>query len=293
VAVAADGMTLLDWDRLAQGVPTEQEAEGDPRSAKLRDGGCSRRGVAPAEEVDRAIADPQEAFYKRAGGRRGAARAALTRSSAVSDERFGGDAPSFGPLRAALDEVAALRERARSRVKLQEDPDPVEARAAEAVARRRWAPDAPPAGWNADGSGAAPRGPARGRADERRRRDGARRRRRALPAPQDPTNPAPYLLLRGCAGASCAASGARRPAAARGSADGRARRSRGSCSTALGGAAGAGEQLMATPARARVARPAALRADRLRAARRPYAPWRPPSAASLRALLAAVRSCRR
>jgi type VI secretion system protein ImpA len=193
--VASGGISFLDFDR-SRTVPSEQQVEGDREKRELRVE-LLAQGRRPPEEVDRAIASTKKTFYRALVAEIDAARAALTELELLSDDRFGRDAPSFGKLRGALEEVGRFAAGTLA-VKLQEDPDPVvEAPAADGLSADGVGSYAPPAGWNADGSGAAPAGPLAAEptsvADATARVAVAARYLRA----QDAANPAPYLMLRG------------------------------------------------------------------------------------------------
>jgi type VI secretion system protein ImpA len=181
-AIAPGGITLLDH-QLSRGVPTEAEAEAnrDKRAAREEALGDGRR--AP-EEVDQAIAAAPKAFYKALVADVDAALASAAGLERVSDERFGRDAPSFGKLRAALEETRRLAGTILAE-KLIADPDPVVEEPAGGVGAYE-----PPAGWAAEGG--MPAEPVSA-ADAAARVGAAAKYLRA----QNAASPAPYLILRG------------------------------------------------------------------------------------------------
>src|SRR5205823_2537720 len=97
---------------------------------------------------------------------------------------FGRDAPSFSRLSTTLDEIKRFVGSVLTQ-KLIDDPDPI----VEDISVGAYAP---PEGWAGDGSGGLPVEPVNA-ADAAARIAGAAKFLRK----QDPTNPAPYLMLRG------------------------------------------------------------------------------------------------
>lgn len=182
--IASQGVSLLDY-QLSRAIPTEQAAIEDSAKREEREE-AANSGRRMPEEVDKAIAGVNKVYYKTLVADVRAAQDALDALERTSDDRFGRDAPAFGKVRAALEEVhractALLAQ------KLDADPDP----AGESQAPGDVGSYAPPA----DGAGAA--GPLAAEptsaADAGARVGGAARYLRA----QEPTNPAPYLMLRG------------------------------------------------------------------------------------------------
>ena len=178
-AIAPGGVSLLDY-QASRVVPSEADAEGnrDKRVARAEALGDGKRSP---EEVDGAIAGAPKAFYKTLLAETDAALAATVALEKASDERFGRDAPSFGRLRSALDDIRRTAAPILAQ-KLIDDPDPI---VEEPVAGEDGA-----AGAAADGP-LAPEPVSV--ADAAARVATAARFLRK----QDPTNPAPYLMLRG------------------------------------------------------------------------------------------------
>jgi type VI secretion system protein ImpA len=196
-AVARDGLTLLALTA-ARGVPTEQEAEANRDKRDLRTT-CLDEGKLAPEACDARIAATPKAFYRALAGDAEAAFAALAALEALSDVRFGPDAPAFSALRAALDEMRRFAASTLAR-KLETDPDPIEATADEpAIGGDQVGAYAPPAGWSGGDAPAAAAGAAgpvgaapADRADAAGRAAAAAQFLRR----EDPTAPSAYLLLR-------------------------------------------------------------------------------------------------
>jgi len=177
-AVAPGGVSLLDF-QTSRGIPSEGDAEGNRDKRAARDEALADGKRSP-EDVDGAIAGAPKAFYKALIAETDAAAAAATALEKASDERFGRDAPSFAKLRSALEDMRRIAAPILAQ-KLIDDPDPI---VEEAVAE-----DGAPVGV-ADGP-LAPEPVSV--ADAAQRVAVAARFLRK----QDPTNPAPYLMLRG------------------------------------------------------------------------------------------------
>jgi type VI secretion system protein ImpA len=177
-AVAPGGVSLLDF-QASRTIPSEADAEGNRDKRKAREEAIAEGKRSP-EDVDGAIAGAPKAFYKALIAETDAAFAAATVLEKASDERFGRDAPSFAKLRSALEDIRRVASPILAQ-KLIDDPDPI---VEEAVG------EAGAAGAGADGP-LAPEPVSV--ADAAQRVATAARFLRK----QDPTNPAPYLMLRG------------------------------------------------------------------------------------------------
>ena len=177
-AIAPGGVSLLDY-QISRSIPTEGEAESSSEKRAARDEALNEGKRSP-EDVDGAVANANKVFYKAIIADTDAAMAAVVALEKASDERFGRDAPSFGKLRSALDDIRRVVAPILAQ-KLIDDPDPIVEEATEG-----------------DGSGVVvtdgpltpePVSPA----DAAARVAMAAKFLRKL----DPTNPAPYLMLRG------------------------------------------------------------------------------------------------
>jgi type VI secretion system protein ImpA len=204
-AITRDGLTLLE-ELSARGVPTEQEAESNKDKRAQREVALEEGKLSP-ELCDQRIGATPKAFYRALVGDTDDAIAALAALEATSDARFGADAPAYGALRKALDDLHRFASGTLAR-KLAADPDPVEASddgvsaaaapaagpAAGATAVARVGAYAPPTGWTGNGEAADTfvAMPTSG-GDAPSQIAGAAHALRQ----QDPTSPAPYLLLRG------------------------------------------------------------------------------------------------
>ncbi len=145
-------------------------------------------GKLTAEKFDEEFTATPKAWYKKLVADLDAARKALEALDASCNERFGDVAPSFAKLRKALDEVRQAAGQLLAR-KLELEPDPPEVVAAEAAAASEE---------SAAGGGTAPAGGGlsptpTSREDAIGRIAAAARFLRAAA----PTEPGPYLMLRG------------------------------------------------------------------------------------------------
>jgi type VI secretion system protein ImpA len=179
----APGVSLLAH-QLSRAVPTEEEGKSNKEKRTARDEALAEGKMAP-EEADKAVAGAPKAYYKALVADTDAAIASLAGLERVADEKFGRDAPSFLKLRGALDEMRRVAGAILAQ-KLIEDPDPIIE-----VAEEEFGAFPPPEGWNADGGGLPPE-PVNA-ADAAARVGVAARFLRK----QAPSNPAPYLMLRG------------------------------------------------------------------------------------------------
>lgn len=185
--IAQGGISQLDYTA-SRAIPSEDDAKANRDKAAEREEAVSQ-GKRTPEEVDKAIASTNKAWYRTLVADLKECQQALNALETVSDERFGRDAPSFNALRKALDDVERTAASLLA-LKLQLDPDPIDAEAGADVGAY-----APPAGWVPEGGApAGPLAPEPTSAADAAARVAASARflRRAEPA-----NPAPYLLLRG------------------------------------------------------------------------------------------------
>jgi type VI secretion system protein ImpA len=194
MAVKSVPLTRAGHDFIAykasRSIPTEEDAGNDSTKAEVRAQAIADGKVTP-EAVEQGFTSTPKAWYRTLRADMEGCLEELGSLDEVSQERFGGDAPSFAKLRTALEEVLHLAKQLLAR-KLQLDPDPVEPGAVAAPA--------------AEDSGDAPSGsvePASerrtvgvepvDREDAAARITGAARFLRRV----NPRDPAPYLLLRG------------------------------------------------------------------------------------------------
>lgn len=176
-AVAPAGISLLDY-QASRTVPTEVESESskDKRIARAL---ALKEGKPSPEDVDRSIGEANKAFYKALVADFDAALAALSELTRATDARFGRDGPSFLKLYSALDDFKRLASSVLAQ-KLIDDPDPI---VEEAVESGSAVPE--------DGGILTPE-PVSVADAAARVAVSARFLRKA-----DPTNPGPYLMLRG------------------------------------------------------------------------------------------------
>jgi len=184
VVVASGGVTFLDYTQ-SRTIPLESAIndapyDDQPGMRRTREEAESFGKKMP-EEVDTAFENTTKVFYKPLLADIDATLASINALDKLADERFGRDAPSFNALRAVVEDVRRLVASTLAR-KLETDPDPVDVMAEEG--------EAAVAAVDADG----PQTP-----EPVNRQDAAQR--IAVVArwfrQQDPTNPAPYALVRG------------------------------------------------------------------------------------------------
>jgi type VI secretion system protein ImpA len=183
----------------ARAVGYEAECGGDSAKLEARAKAVAAGRLAP-EEFDAAVDAAPKAWYKALAGDLEACRAALGALDEAGRAKFGDDYPSYARLQEALDDVGRVARQLLER-KLAADPDPVDPAAsgvgAGAPAPARAGGERPaaapaasaPSPIGAPGAGAEPAS----REDAAARVAAAARYLRRA----DPTNPAPYLLLRG------------------------------------------------------------------------------------------------
>jgi type VI secretion system protein ImpA len=166
---------------IAEDVARDDFDKGKQREAQLAE------GKLPPEEFDKAFAATPKAYYVSLVADLDGALAAVATLDTMADEKFGGDAPSFGGLRSALTDVRHLAVQLLDR-KRETEPDPVAdgpAGDAEMALSDAGATAAPTGGSvSAEPTSVADAGA--------RIAAAARHLRQA-----DPTSAAPYALLRG------------------------------------------------------------------------------------------------
>ena len=176
--IASGGITALDFI-ISRGIPAESDAESsnEKRAARAE---AIEAGKRTPEEVDAAVDGASKGFYKALLADLGAALDGVASLEKASDERFGRDAPGFATLRKATEEVRQLASGILAR-KLELDPDPVDDVSSEGGAVDDVAGDGTISSEVTSARDAATRIAAAARYLRK----------------EDPTNPAPYLLLRG------------------------------------------------------------------------------------------------
>jgi type VI secretion system protein ImpA len=176
-------LAYLDGRRMG----TEDSVAGNSERTADRQEQIDSGKIAP-EEFDAQCEATPKSFYKTLVAELTASGSALEQLDAIGRERFGAaDAPSYVALRETLDEVLSLARTLLTK-KLETDPDPI----AEEPAFDPSATDAGAAGGSAAASGVLTAEVTS--ADDASSRVAAAAR---WMRQQDPTNPAPYLVLRG------------------------------------------------------------------------------------------------
>jgi type VI secretion system protein ImpA len=181
-----------DWIQLqdSRGVPTEADAAADAAKAETREA-LVAEGKTPPEEIERGFQGTPKAWYKALVADIDGTLEVLQNLDELSQERFGDASPNYGTLRKALEEVQRTAKQLLKR-KLELEPDPVEVAAA--ASEPQGDAVAIPAGVVLPGSvGAQLSATPTSREDAASRIAASAKFLRQA----DPTNPAPYLLLRG------------------------------------------------------------------------------------------------
>ena len=106
VPVTRNGRDWFSYKE-SRGVPSEEDAAGNEVKASAREMAIAEGKLAP-EEFDEAVGATPTEFYTGFQAKLGRALASLEALGQVCDEKFGDVAPSFGPLRDALEEVHQL-----------------------------------------------------------------------------------------------------------------------------------------------------------------------------------------
>ncbi|MBK6487318.1 MAG: type VI secretion system protein TssA [Gemmatimonadetes bacterium] len=175
--VAPNGPSFLTY-QVSRTVPTEAEAEGNKDKQQAREIALKENKPTP-EDVDKVIGGANKSFYKALLADLAVATAALAALEKEADKRFGRDAPSLMKVRSALDDFKRLGQSILTQ-KLIDDPDPI----VEEVVDETGAPVDDGTVLSVEPVSAA---------DATNRVSIAARFLRKL----DPTNPGPYLMLRG------------------------------------------------------------------------------------------------
>jgi len=194
VPLNASGHSLLAY-REARAFGYESEAADDPEKAAARAAAIEARKPTP-EDFDDAVEATPKAWYKQLVADIDGAVAALDALDAFCAERFADAAPTFKPLREAIDEVRRFAAQLLAK-KLEKDPDPPEP--------IETASESETLGVGESGGGGAAEGTAGGSAAAgisavpKSREDAAARVAAAarFMRQESPTDPGPYLMLRG------------------------------------------------------------------------------------------------
>lgn len=179
--------------RASRKVGYEEDAEGDAEKQRAREEAVEA-GKPTAEDFDEAFDGTAKAWYKEAvAGARSAAEELEALDEAVG-ERFGEDPPDFRDLREEMGQVRDVLEQLLEK-KLEQDPDPPEMD--EAGAEAAAAGGAASGGAAGEGAAGGGGGPATVRVEDRDDADELLARAAGFMRRQDPTDPGPYLMLRG------------------------------------------------------------------------------------------------
>ncbi len=181
--IDASGHTIYDY-RDSRALGYEQDADTSEKQEARKE--AIAAGRLTAEAFDEAFAATPKAWYKQLLADVDAALASLDALDMVGQDRFRADAPGYGPLRDAIGEVRHVAGQLLAK-KLETDPDPIE------VESLVTQVDTVGAVGGRTNAAATVSVVPQNRADAEARIAAAARFLRA----ESPTNPAPYLLLRG------------------------------------------------------------------------------------------------
>jgi len=195
VPLTGYGFDYHDY-RTARKVGYEEDVEGDSEKERARQEAIEE-GKPTAEDFDEAFDGTGKPWYKEAASEAERAMEELETLEEVVEEAFGDDAPDFRDLGEELDDVSEVVTELLDR-KLEQDPDPPEVDEAGAGAAddTMTADSETGAGGGGSETGAGS-GPAGLRVEDRRGADEAVKRAARFMRGQDPTDPGPYLMLRG------------------------------------------------------------------------------------------------
>lgn len=201
VPLTGDGYGYLEY-RQSRDLGYEEEVESDPQRKEAREQGI-RDGKLTPEDFDDSFAQTPKSFYKELVADLEGSVESLEALDGVSQELFGDVAPSFRRLRDGLNDVQKAASKLLER-KLEAEPDPAPTEAApEEAAPEEDVSDVEPPG-ESDGAGAsgsapsaAPRAAPPARLSNREQAAASVASAAAFLRAEDPTDPAPYLLLRG------------------------------------------------------------------------------------------------
>lgn len=171
----------------ARAIGSEADAEGDSGKQEKR-ALAIEAGKPTIEDFEKSFADTPKAFYKQLAADLDGTLASLQTLDALGREKFADAAPGYRRLREALEEIQRAARQLLVR-KLELDPDPVEAVAADATPAARAGGEASP---GAGASGGMLAAEPVDRADATARVISAARFLRRT----EPRNPASYLMLR-------------------------------------------------------------------------------------------------
>lgn len=171
----------------ARAIGSEADAEGDSSKQEKR-ALAIEAGKPTIEDFEKSFADTPKAFYKQLAADLDGTLASLQTLDALGREKFADAAPGYRRLREALEEIQRAARQLLVR-KLELDPDPVEAVAADATSAARAGGEASP---GAAASGGMLAAEPVDRADATARVISAARFLRRT----EPRNPASYLMLR-------------------------------------------------------------------------------------------------
>ena len=188
--VTKSKLDLLKYQESCQ-VGYEKDCEGNDAKTAARNAAIEEKKCT-AEEFDAAVRETGDAYYEKLGTNVAAAVESLQALEALSDQKFGREAPNFANLRTALEEMQDMVKHYYKPV-VAEPEAPVEETADEEAPQEESVATAP-----SSGAAAAP-ARKRGVAAEPVDREDAMQRVTAVAGflrRESPQNPVPYLLLR-------------------------------------------------------------------------------------------------
>lgn len=197
VALNQAGHTVLEY-REARRMGSDSEAESDSSKQKAREEAI-QAGRPVIEDFEESFRDTPKPFYKELVAGVEGSREALKELDELGDELYGPQtAPSYLTLRESLEEVSRDAKRLLD-AKLEMDPDPVEVDepASEESDRSGDGGTGAASQGTAGGASASTGGSAPARIDSAEGATSTIGKAAAFLRQEDPTNPAPYLLLRG------------------------------------------------------------------------------------------------
>jgi type VI secretion system protein ImpA len=195
VPLTRAGHSYFQYDE-SRKVGYEADCGGDYYKLQERKKALEQEGKLSAEEFDKGFNDTPKAFYKQMASDIKGSLDLIADLDRIGDEKFGDAAPSYSSVRKALEEIQLYADALLKR-KLEIDPDPIEP---EPVEPEPGTVEGGLAFETMSAGGGAAAVAVRVMSPEPSNRDDAMSRIAAAARylrKEDPTNPAPYLMLRG------------------------------------------------------------------------------------------------
>lgn len=181
--------------RTARKVGYEEDTEGDPEKERSRQEAIEE-GKPTAEDFDEAFDGTDKSWYKEASSGLDRASGELEALAEVVEEKFGDDPPDFRDLRREMEDVSEVVTELLDR-KLEQDPDPPELDEVPSDSSGEESRESANGGATGASGGSDGEAPSSVEVSDRTDADELVGRAARFMRRQDPTDPGPYLMLRG------------------------------------------------------------------------------------------------